>query len=149
MAVGSSRGSFGCGACCGLLSNPHHQVGLGRFDDQVKVVAQQAIRMDLPASLLTRCPRLQQPPPVRVIRKDRLPPVAPIQHMINRPRRLNAQLPSSEPCLASPRLLAQTKHDTVINPCAHQSVRSFHRAVRGGQPEAPQCREGSLVASPA
>ena len=35
--------------------------------------------------------------------------------MINRPRILNAQLPSHEPSLASPRLWAQTKHYILIN----------------------------------
>ncbi len=62
--------------------------------------------------------RRQPPPPVLVILQDRLPPVAPIQHLINRPSLLNAQLPSPEPCLASPRLLAQAKHyDLMGDPC--------------------------------
>ena len=33
--------------------HPHHQVGLGRFDDHVRVVAHQAIRVCLPTGLLT------------------------------------------------------------------------------------------------
>ena len=66
--------------------HPGHQVGLGRLQHQVKVVAHQAIRVHLPAGLLTgRRQRLQQPLPVLVIPKDRLPPVAPIHHMIDRP----------------------------------------------------------------
>jgi hypothetical protein len=34
--------------------HPFAQIGVGRFDDQMKMVAQQAIRMHLPISLLTR-----------------------------------------------------------------------------------------------
>jgi hypothetical protein len=46
--------------------------------------------MHLPAGLLTRLrERLQQPLPVLVIPEDRLPPVAPIHDVINRPRILN------------------------------------------------------------
>ena len=33
--------------------HPHHQIGLRRFNDQVKVVVHQAIPMHLPAGLLT------------------------------------------------------------------------------------------------
>jgi len=96
--------------------HPHHQVGLGRFDDQVKVIAHQALRVCLPTGLLTSLgQRLQQPLPVLVILKDRLPPAAPIHYVINCPSILNAQLPSHEPCLASPRPLAQAKQWHLIN----------------------------------
>ena len=80
--------------------HPHHQIGLGRFEDQVKVVAHQAIRMHLPAGLLTGLrQRLQQSLSVLVILEDGLPLVTPIHHMIDCPRILNAHLPSHAPRL--------------------------------------------------
>jgi hypothetical protein len=71
-----------------------------RFEDQVKVVAHQAIRMHLPTGLLTDLSqRLQQSLPVLVVLEDGLPPVASIHHMIDCPRILNAHLSSHVPRL--------------------------------------------------
>ncbi len=54
----------------------------------------------LRARLLTRLrQRLQQPLPVLVILEDGLSPVAPIHHLIDCPRILNAHLPSHAPRL--------------------------------------------------
>ena len=62
--------------------HPHHQIGLGRFDHQMKMVARQAIRMRPPAGLLTGLrQRLQQPLPILVILEDGRAPVAPIHPM--------------------------------------------------------------------
>src|ERR1035437_10136659 len=67
--------------------------------------------MQLPASLLTRLrQRLQQPLPVLVILKDGLSPVAPIHHMIDCPRILNAHLPSHAPTLMQLSLRGQQNH---------------------------------------
>ena len=46
---------------------------------------------------------LQQPLPVRVISKDGFPPVAPIHHMVNRPRVLDALLARHQPKWIQPR----------------------------------------------
>ena len=114
--------------------HPSYKVGLGRFDDQVKVIAHEAIRMHLPTSLLTRLrERLQQPLLVLVILEDGLPPVAPVHHVINRPRILDAQLPSHAPTLTSPVLLGQenvtfslTDPFTAATLCNQQSRASHH-----------------------
>ena len=68
-----------------------HQVGLRRLDYQVKMIAHQAVRMHLPAGLLTGlAQRFQQPLPVRVVGEDGFPPVAAIHHMVNRSGVLDA-----------------------------------------------------------
>src|ERR1039457_6989774 len=99
--------------------HPGHQVGLGRFDNQVKVVAHEAIRVHLPTGLLARLrERLQQPLPVLVILEDGLPPVAPIHHVIDRPRILDAQLPSHAPRLALPLPFSQANYTiSLTDPC--------------------------------
>jgi len=50
---------------------------------------------------------LQQPLPVLVIPEDRLPPVVPIHDIMNRPKILDAQLPSHAPKLMSPLIWGQ------------------------------------------
>ena len=69
----------------------------------------------LPASLLTGLrQRLSQPLPVLVILQDGLSPVAPIHHMIDCPRVLNAHLPSHAPGLLLPSLRGQQNNTISI-----------------------------------
>src|ERR1035438_7001665 len=126
--------------------HPGHQVGLGRLDDQVKVVAHEAIRMHLPAGLLTRLrERLQEPLPVLVILENGLPPVAPIHHVINRPRILDAQLPSHPPRLALPLPFSQENYTiSLTDPCYGGS--GIARAVgQGGPRDSTRAREWCAV----
>ena len=84
----------------------------------------------LPASLCARlCQRLQQPLPVLVILKDGLSPVAPIHHMIDRPRILNAHLPSHAPRLWEPFLRGQ--------PNSTISLTVEHELHLGRRPQRP------------
>lgn len=61
-----------------------YQIGLRGFNDQMKMVAHQAVRMHLPFSLCTSfSERAKKPLPVLVILKNVLALVAAIEHMIN------------------------------------------------------------------
>jgi hypothetical protein len=63
-----------------------HQIGLGRFHRQMKVVGHQTIRMHLPIRLLASLPQgLQKQHPVLVVLEYRFMPIPTIHHMINRP----------------------------------------------------------------
>ena len=63
-----------------------HQIGLGGFHHQMKVVGHQTIRMHLPIRLLTGLPQgLQKQHPILVVLEYRFTPIPTIHHMINRP----------------------------------------------------------------
>ena len=69
------------------------QIGLRRFQNQVIVVAHQAIRMDLPIGLLTCLrERLDEILPVHVIQIDRFPTVASAHHVVHGAGVFNAEL---------------------------------------------------------
>src|SRR5208337_4223324 len=70
-----------------------HQIGLWRFEDQMKMVAHQAIGPDPPIRLggdLAQSGQKQLT--VLVVLEYVLPPVAAIHHMINRTRIFHSQL---------------------------------------------------------
>ena len=88
--------------------HPSHQVGVGSLDHEVKMVGHQAIGMHLPIGLDTALPqRLQAAEPIRVIFENRLPPISPVHHMIDRARILHRQV--CAPCGLS----SQGKRGTV------------------------------------
>ena len=58
--------------------HPRHQVGLGRFDDQMEVIGHQTPCMHLPTGALTALPQdFDERLPIGIIVEDRLAPVAP------------------------------------------------------------------------
>jgi len=66
-------------------SHPAHQVGVGRFQHQMLVVAHQAIGMHLPTRLLARfSQRLDEIVPVHIVEKNVLAAISPAHHMIHR-----------------------------------------------------------------
>ena len=66
--------------------HPGHQVSPQRFHHQMKVMAHEAIRVDLPAGFRAGFAQsVQKPLPVRVILENGLPPVPAIHDMIDRP----------------------------------------------------------------
>jgi hypothetical protein len=70
-----------------------NQIGLGCFDDEMKMIVHQAIRMNLPTGLragLTQC--LEETEAILVIAENRFAAVTTIQHMINGSWILEAQL---------------------------------------------------------
>ena len=68
-----------------------HQILLGRFDYEVKMIAHETPGMHLPARLFASLrQRRQKHLPVMLPTKYLLPPVPAIHHMINRPGILNA-----------------------------------------------------------
>jgi len=69
------------------------QRGLGRFEDQMKMVGHQAIGMDLPARFSAGFrQRLQKQVVTRLRSGDRCAPVPTVHHLIKRPRILDSQL---------------------------------------------------------
>ena len=73
--------------------HPFAQIGVGRFDDQMKMVAQQAIRMHLPISLLTRLSqRFEEVLPIHVVEVNVIPAVSPAHDMVDGARILDSQL---------------------------------------------------------
>ena len=74
-------------------THPRHQVRLGRFHHQMKVVAHQAIGMHLESCLLTGLgQRLEKVLPIDVITKDILPPIPTAHDVVDRHRKLHSQL---------------------------------------------------------
>ena len=70
-----------------------HQVGIGGFDDQMKMVAHQAKGMHLEAGFLTGFRQgLEIILPVYIIQADVLPPVAPAHDVVNSPTIFNSHL---------------------------------------------------------
>ena len=66
--------------------HPRHQIGLGRLHHQVKMVGHQTEGMHLPVRFAAAFAQgFQKAFPVGIILEYRLPPVAPVHHMINRP----------------------------------------------------------------
>jgi len=71
----------------------HHQVGPGRFQHQMKMIAHQAIGMNLPGGFATRLGQGgQEQRPIAPTAEDGLPPIPSIHHVINRPHKLAAHL---------------------------------------------------------
>src|SRR6266478_8352235 len=67
------------------------QIGLRGFEHQMKVIAHQAIRMDLPAGLFTSLPeRFKKALPVLVVIENGVAPVASAHQVIDRAAVLNA-----------------------------------------------------------
>jgi hypothetical protein len=74
---------------------PHHQIGLRRFDHHVKTVLHQAKSMRSPIGLLADLRQsYQELVPIRIVREDRLAAIPAVHEVVNRPRVLDAQLPS-------------------------------------------------------
>ena len=72
--------------------HPRHQIGLRRFDHQVKVIAHQAPGMDLPTGFRTGLMQGgQKPLVIQAVAKNLVPPISATHHMINRPGILNPQ----------------------------------------------------------
>ena len=64
----------------------------------MEMIAHQAPGVHLPIGLLTRFgQRIQEQPPVLVVRINRLPPVPSVHHVIDRSRILNSKLASHNP----------------------------------------------------
>ncbi len=83
----------------GAQQPPHalNEIRIGGLDNQMKVVAHQAIRVELPAGLLTRFSQsLEEVLPVNVIQEDILPPVSSAHHMVNGTRVLNTDFARHE-----------------------------------------------------
>ena len=69
------------------------QVGLGRFDHEMKMIVHQAIGVDLPTGLGAGFGQGgQEQLPVSVVQEDRFPAIAPAHQMINRSRILQTKL---------------------------------------------------------
>lgn len=63
------------------------QIGLRRFDHQMKMIGHQTIRMHLPARFDARfTERAEEPLAIFVILEDGLAPISPIHEVINRAR---------------------------------------------------------------
>jgi hypothetical protein len=70
----------------------HHQIGLRRFGDKVKVVSHQAIGVDLPASLFAGFAQgAKESLAILVIEEDRFPPISPAHQMVDGSGKLNTQ----------------------------------------------------------
>src|SRR5437867_13385698 len=81
-----------------------HQVGLWSFEHQMKMIGHHAISMHLPIGLLAALPeRLYPPVPIRVVFENRLPPISPVHHVIDRIRILHPQFArhAAYPCWGS------------------------------------------------
>src|SRR5437867_10964442 len=81
-----------------------HQVGLWGFEHQMKMIGHQAISMHLPIGLLAAfSERLYPPVPIRVVFENRLPPISPVHHVIDRIRILHPQFArhAAYPCKGS------------------------------------------------
>lgn len=75
--------------------HPGDQVRLRRLHDQMEMIAHQTVRMHLPAGLAAGLREGREEAfAVLVIREDIFPAVPPVQDMVDRPRKLQAQLPS-------------------------------------------------------
>ncbi len=73
--------------------HPDHQVGLGRFDDQMKMIAHEAIGVNLPLSLVAGFGQGgQEYPAVLRIAEDFLPAIPPVHHMVDRSGKFMAHL---------------------------------------------------------
>ena len=68
------------------------QIGLRRFDNQMKMVQPQTIGMHLPAGLAADfAQRFQETLPIPVIFENRFPPITSIHHVIDRARILDTE----------------------------------------------------------
>ena len=82
----------------GVVLHPVMEVGIGafgvrRFNQQVKVVAHQTIRMHLPIGLLTRLrQRLQKILSINVIHINILPPISPTHDVVDSSRIFHSHL---------------------------------------------------------
>src|SRR5579862_5526818 len=71
-----------------------HQVGLGSFDDQVKVIAHETIRMNLPIGFFARLlQRFEEEFSVVIIVENVLPVIPSVHDMIDCSFVLNSKLP--------------------------------------------------------
>src|ERR1022692_1383840 len=74
------------------------QVGLGRFDHQMKVVQHQTISMNLPACFVARFAEgFQKTLPILIVLENRLSPVSPVHDVIDRSRILHSQFARHAP----------------------------------------------------
>src|ERR1017187_8814318 len=74
------------------------QVGLGRFDHQMKVVQHQTISMNLPAGFVARfAESFQKTLPILIVLENRLSPVSPVHDVIDRSRILHSQFARHAP----------------------------------------------------
>ena len=86
-----------------------HQVGAGRFEDQVKVVAHETPCVDLPVGFLASLPEgLQKQLAVFVGAEDRLAMVAAVHDVINGPRILDSELSSHVSSMSAERMLSMS-----------------------------------------
>jgi len=77
------------------------QIRIGGLYDQVKVIAHQAIAVELPAGLLTRCGQsVEEVLPVNVIQENVLRAISSAYHMVNGTGELNADFARHEPIKA-------------------------------------------------
>ena len=75
--------------------HPFHQVAIRCFEDQVKVVRHQTEAVNLPGGLLASLrQRRQEQLAVVIVGEDCLLVVPAVHHVVDRPRVLDAQLPS-------------------------------------------------------
>ncbi len=73
--------------------HPRHQVGLGRFDDQMEVIGHQTQCMHLPTGALTALPQdFNERLPIGIIMENRLAPVTPAHQMVKGTCILDAEL---------------------------------------------------------
>jgi hypothetical protein len=73
--------------------HPDHQIGLGRFHDQMKMIAHQTVGVNLPPCLAAGLGQgNQEQPKVPRTAKDLLTAIPSIHHMINRSRKFTAHL---------------------------------------------------------
>src|ERR1017187_4002918 len=74
------------------------QVGLGRFDHQMKVVQHQTISMNLPACFVARFAEgFQKTLPILIVLENRFSPVSPVHDVIDRSRILHSQFARHAP----------------------------------------------------
>ena len=74
-----------------------HKVRIGRLDNQMKVIAHQTDRMDLPIGFVAHlAQRIPEALPILVILKNGIASVSTIHHMIDRPRIFNSDFARHE-----------------------------------------------------
>src|SRR6266496_1554354 len=97
--------------------HPRHQVSPGRFHYQMKVIGHQTPGMHVPVRLATALAQGgQEQFPILVIPEDRLPPIPPTHHVIDRPWIFDTQLARHSPTLPTIKRVSTFRTDPFPTP---------------------------------
>ena len=92
-----------------------HQIGLGRFHDQMKVIGHQTQRMDLPPGAPTALAQgFDEPLPVLLILEDDLAPIPAAHQVIDRPLILHSHLARHGRIVTGPVILSIVRTDNTF-----------------------------------